>query len=51
MPYRKSLFNEDTRPKYHFSRKGLNDFEAESSTCGCIYSAHRRVETLLWLCR
>jgi len=28
--------NEEIHQKYHFFRKGLNDFEAEWITCGCI---------------
>jgi len=36
------LKHEDIRQKYAFSRKGLNDFEAEWITCGCIYAVRKR---------
>jgi len=30
------------RQKYPFFRKGLNDFEAEWITCGCIHDIRKR---------
>jgi len=36
------LKNEEIRQKYPFFRKGLNDFEAEWITCGCIYKVRKR---------
>jgi len=33
---------EEIREKYPFFRKGLNDFEAEWITCGCIYKVRKR---------
>jgi len=35
------LKNEKIRHKYLFFRKGLNDFEAELITCGCIYKVRK----------
>ena len=34
MPKRKSKFTEELLEKYPFFRKGRNEFEAESITCG-----------------
>jgi len=34
--------HEDNRQKYAFFRKGLNDFEAEWITWGCIYKVRKR---------
>ena len=36
------LKNDEIRDKYLFFRKGLNDFEAEWITCGCIYKIRKR---------
>ena len=36
------LKNEEIRQKYPFFRKGLNDFEVEWITCGCIYKVSKR---------
>jgi len=33
---------EEIRQKYPFFRKGLNDFETEWITCGCIYKVRKR---------
>ena len=34
--------NEEFRQNYPFFRKGLNYFEVEWITCGCIYIVHKR---------
>ena len=34
MPKRKSKFTEELQQKYSFFRKGRDEFEAESITCG-----------------
>ena len=36
------LKNEEIRQKYPFLRKGLNDFEVEWITCGCICKVRKR---------
>jgi len=36
------LKNEEIGQNYSFFRKGLNDFEAERITCGCIYKVRKR---------
>jgi len=36
------LKNEEIRQKCPSFRKGLNDFEAEWITCGCIYKVRKK---------
>jgi len=38
------LKNEEIRQKYPFFRKGLNHFETEWITCGCIICTVRKEE-------
>jgi len=40
--YSVMLKNEEIRQTYPFVRKGLNNFEAECITCGCIYNICKR---------